>query len=191
MQNQNVWVGLVIVIVLGVAGWWWYSSTQDAAIDTGANATSTTTTTRTPARTVANSSSDVATIVASLSGTSQFSSLFASTGIGATIVPQASGKYTVFVPTDGAFSQLPAGTISSMTAAEKKRLVQYHVVSGTAIDVDALTAGYKTALSGDPLNFKYGPERIPMVNSAIVIAQYNGSNGTVYLIDNVLIPPQQ
>ncbi|HEY4525456.1 MAG TPA: fasciclin domain-containing protein, partial [Candidatus Paceibacterota bacterium] len=157
MQNQNVWVGLVIVIVLGAAGWWWYSSTQDAAIDTGANATSTTTTTRTPARTVANSSSDVATIVASLSGTSQFSSLFASTGIGATIVPQASGKYTVFVPTDGAFSQLPAGTISSMTAAEKKRLVQYHVVSGTAIDVDALTAGYKTALSGDPLNFKYGP----------------------------------
>ncbi len=30
-----------------------------------------------------------------------------------------------------------------------------------------------------------------MVNSAIVITEYMGKNGIVYLIDNVLLPPKK
>ncbi|MFA7309665.1 MAG: fasciclin domain-containing protein [Candidatus Paceibacterota bacterium] len=201
--NKGVWTGLIVIVVIAALGLWWLSSRQpvDTSTDiststaTGANGAAGGTgatgagTGNTTGRPVTNSNSDVASIVAGLSGTSEFSALFKSTGVAATIVPQAGGKYTIFVPTNGAFSQLPAGTISKMTSAEKKRLVQYHVVSGRAIDTNAQVAGQIQALSGDALNFSYGANRIPMVNSSIVIAQYNGSNGTVYLIDNVLLPP--
>jgi|GEM_PF-748863 len=212
-ENKGIWIGAVVIVVLGALGLWWVSSglpmntstgtdnsgaqvatTSNNGSNTGSNSGSTGgtgTTGGTTGRPVTASNSDVASIVASLSGFTQFKSLFASTGIGATITPQAGGKYTIFVPTDGAVSQLPAGTIANMTAAEKKRLIQYHVVSGRAIDADAQVAGQIQALSGDALNFNYGTNKIPMVNSAIIVAQYNGTNGTVYVIDNVLLPPKK
>ncbi len=199
-----MWIGFIAIVVVAALGLWWVSSRQpiDTSTDTGNGATATTTAsggttgatgtgTTGTGRAVTTSNKDVASIVAGLSGASQFQSLFASTGVGATINPKSTSKYTIFVPTDGSVSQLPAGTISGLSAAEKKRLVQYHVVSGRAIDADAQVAGQIQALSGDALNFQYGTNKIPMVNSAIVIAQYNGTNGTVYVIDNVLLPPKK
>lgn len=208
MQNsKGLWVGVVVVVVLGALLFWWASTGLSFSTWTGLSERSATTTTATSTdtqntgtqgtqqtgtgRTVNTSNQDVASIVAGLSGASQFKALFSSTGIGATINPKSVSKYTIFVPTDGAISQLTPGTITNLTAAEKKRLIQYHVISGRAIDADALTAGQVTALSGDPLNFNYGANRIPMVNSSIIVAQYNGTNGTVYVIDNVLLPPKK
>jgi uncharacterized surface protein with fasciclin (FAS1) repeats len=54
-----------------------------------------------------------------------------------------------------------------------------------------MTAGSIEALSRDVLNFSYGPTKIPMVNSAIVVTQYEGTNGVVIVIDNVLLPPKK
>ena len=199
-SSRGIWVGVVVVVLIAALGLWWYSSRlvdTSMTTDTAATTTVATTTGSTSTGTtgtaaiipVTKSANDVVSIVAGLSGVSQFNSIFHSTGIAATITPQTGGKYTSFVPTNGAISQLPAGTISKLTAAELKRLVQYHVISGRAIDTTAQVAGQIQALSGDALNFNYGTNKIPMVNSAIIIAQYNGSNGTVYLIDNVLLPP--
>lgn len=212
MQNSRTfWVGVVVVVVLGALVYWWASSGLPLSTWTGLgerNATSTaatsTDTTNTGTQvtgtgsgsnaggsTINTSDKDVASIVASLPNASQFKSLFASTGVGATINPKSVSKYTIFVPTDSSIAQLAPGTISGLSAAEKKRLIQYHVISGRAIDTEALTAGQVTALSGDPLNFNFGANGIPMVNSAIIITQYNGTNGTVYVIDNVLLPPKK
>lgn len=206
-SNRGLWIGIVVVVVLVALGLWWYSSSiSDNTMTTDTTATTTTattTTTNTGTGTtgstgtsgsaavipVTQSANDVVSIVNGLSGVSQFNSLFHSTGIAATINPKSTTKYTIFVPTNGAISQLPAGTISKLSATELKRLVQYHVISGRAIDTTSQTAGQIQALSGDALNFNYGTNKIPMVNSSIIIAQYNGSNGTVYLVDNVLLPP--
>lgn len=201
-NNKTFWVGAVIIIVVGALMYWWVSSglplstwigLAQKRADTAATSTqnSGTANTGSSGPTVSTSKQDVASIVASLQGASQFKSLFVSTGVSATINPRSVSKYTIFVPTDGAISQLPRGTITGLSAAEKKRLVQYHVISGQAIDVDAQVSGQMQALSGDTLNFTYGENGIPMVNSAIIVAQYNGSNGTVYVIDNVLLPPQR
>lgn len=197
-SNKGMWVGGVVVLVLAALVVWWIMDRRplSSATDAGSVATTTEETVSTkPTGTTGNVSKvsranqSVSTIVAGLSGTSQFNALFSSTGVGASL--SSTGKYTVFVPTNGAFSQLPGGTISGMTAAEKKRLVQYHVVTGRAIDVDAEVSGTINALSGDALNFAYGPDKIPLVNSAIVISEYVGKNGIVYLIDNVLLPPKK
>lgn len=203
-KRGGVWPIIVGACVVAALGLWWIaagvpldswtpfvggthaSSTPEAAASSTASAA--------PGHvTVVRGSkkTDVAAIVASIPEASRFNSLFRSSGVAATIGTGSGSSYTVFVPTNGAFAQLPAGTVSDMSTAEKLRLIQYHVVSGRAIDVDALRAGTVEALSRDALNFSFGTDNIPMVNSAIVVARYEGKNGVVYLIDNVLLPPKK
>jgi uncharacterized surface protein with fasciclin (FAS1) repeats len=192
-MNQNkgvwVWVVVIVVVILIVLGLWWVSANQsvNSATDMATSTSATSTSTGGPAVTD-RSSDSVTAIVASLGNVSEFQSLFSSTGVGGSL--SAGGKYTIFVPTDSAFSNVTKGTITSMTSAQLKRLVQYHVVAGREVQVGTQTLGVIQALSGDPLNFS-DTNNIPTVNSAIVVAEYKGSNGIVYVINNVLIPPQK
>jgi len=133
--------------------------------------------------------STVATVAQNLPNTSQFKALFKSTSVATSLTGK--GPYTIFVPTNGAFSQLPPGTITKMTDAQKLRFMQYHIIDGRMIDAQAQVAGTIEAMSGDVLNFSFGADQIPLVNSAIFIHKYEASNGVVYLIDNVLLPPQR
>lgn len=197
-DNRIMWVAIVIIIILGALGYWWAASGLPLSswVGFGTRATSTVATSTTAEQSstangpvVSTTNQDVASIVAGLSGATQFKSWFASTGVSATITKNAANKYTIFVPTDGSVGQLTPGTITNLSAVEKKRLVQYHIISGRAVDTDAQAAGQMQALSGDVLNFNFGENGIPMVNSSLIVAQYNGTNGTVYLIDNVLLPP--
>ncbi len=187
-KNRDVWIGVIALVVIGGLGiWWLMSNGSSSPTSTTATTTTTTTTTVQGPQTIDRSSQSVVAIAESISGASDFASWLSSTGVAAMLT--GPGPYTIFVPTDGSVSQLPTGTISGLSAAAKKRLVEYHIVSGRAIDVTAQTAGTIQALSGDSLNFSDNATNIPMVNSAIAITEYKGSNGVVYLIDNVLIPP--
>ncbi len=201
-HNKGVWVGVVSLIVIAALGLWWLSSSRPLGSifqmgsttesqQTGSAVASSTGQSVTVKKDTSTKNKDVATIVRELKNGSTFNGYFRSTGIAATINPKSVSKYTVFVPTNGAFAQLPPGTVSEMSAEEKKRLIQYHVVSGRAVDLDQMTAGTIEALSRDVLNFSYGVDKIPMVNSAIVITQYQGTNGVVIVIDNVLLPPKK
>lgn len=128
----------------------------------------------------------VAQVVAQIDA-SEFASLFSEANGGALV--SGSGKFTIFVPTNGAMNRLPKGTVSRMTASEKARLVAYHVIRDRALDTDALVAGSVQTVSGDALNVSLGVNNVPLIGSAIVITQYNCKNGVVYTINNVLLPP--
>lgn len=130
----------------------------------------------------------VTSIAEGLPDATRFASLLQNTGVDKLI---ASGQpYTVFVPTDRALRQLPAGMLSAMTPLELKRLVEYHVVLGRAIDVNAVDNGSATALSKDALNFSVNQGDLSArVNSSVVLEAYKGKNGIVYLINSVLLPP--
>jgi uncharacterized surface protein with fasciclin (FAS1) repeats len=198
--NTGVWVGVIGIILVALFAWWLVATAPKVPTDTGiySNATSTDTTAGTSGSTsggqatqgvprATRSNASVAAIAQSISGSSTFGSWFASTGVAAEVTGK--GPYTVFVPTNGSISQLTPGTFTNLSAAEKKRFVEYHVIKGKALDADALVAGQEMALSRDVLNISYGADKIPMVNSAIIIAAYQGNNGIVYVIDNALIPP--
>ncbi len=130
----------------------------------------------------------VAQVVASLSGVSEFQSAFVSTGVSASLTGK--GPYTVFVPTDTGYNLVKPGTITGMSAAEFKRFVQYHVVSGRALDLDALQNGTIQALSKDTLNFAVQKSTgFVQVNSSFAVTAYKASNGIVYVINQPLIPP--
>lgn len=113
------------------------------------------------------------------------------------------GPFTVFAPTDTAFSYLPDGVASSLMQDEnKKQLVKVltaHVIPGTitASDLMAALEGQSTysatTVSGDTLTFY-------KIGDAIRVADENGtlakietadvmqSNGVVHVVNSVLVP---
>lgn len=128
-------------------------------------------------------------VASRLSGTRTFTSLLDSTGVGASL--SGAGPYTVFVPSDTAFGQMGSNFLSLMSATQKKRLAQYHVIAGKALDLDAVSSGNHAALSKDLLNFNVKLESmVAYVNSGYSISQHKASNGIVYVISSVLVPPQ-
>ncbi|HEV3245325.1 MAG TPA: fasciclin domain-containing protein [Candidatus Paceibacterota bacterium] len=191
-NNRGVWIGVIAIVVVAALGWWWIAANQGITIPPGSTAATSTAATSTSggsAPAVTNRNGDtVKAIVASLPSASQYESLFTSTDVASSI--GSGGQFTIFVPTNTAFANLPKGTLSKMTAAQLKRLVQYSIVNGRAIQPGAQMAGAVQSYSGDPLNFT-DLNNIPMVNSSIIIAEYKGSNGVVYLINAVLLPPQK
>jgi uncharacterized surface protein with fasciclin (FAS1) repeats len=192
LQNSTTkWIiGAAVILVLAL-GLWWFASRQSAAPQQPVTTTTTDSETSGPGQvTVNTTTSDVATVIASVSNGATFASYLSSTGVGATL--SGKGPYTVFVSTDGAFSRLAPGTISAMTAAERKRMVQYHVVVGKRLDVDAVNSGQVQALSKDTLNFQVDTAKGAVyVNSGYVLKAYKATNGIVYVINSVLIPPKQ
>jgi len=102
------------------------------------------------------------------------------------------GPFTVFAPTNAAFDLLPKGTLDDLLKPENKDklrdILEYHVYVGVL----------KDALMGDGM--KYGMvngQNITLgnkdgkmtVNGATIIATVPASNGIVYVIDGVLLPP--
>ena len=104
---------------------------------------------------------------------------------------QGEGPFTVFAPTDDAFTA--AGIdLAALDNDEGKAaltdILLYHVVSG-AVPSSAVTDGMvAAAVNGDDLTFTVGNG--VMVNDAnVVLADVMASNGIIHVIDKVLIPP--
>ena len=114
-KSGKTWIGAVALIVIVSLGLWWISTGMPLNISIGGNQAATTTGatstsgTKSPITRTSRSSTDIVSIIAGLSGASQFNTQFKATGVAASI--SATGKYTIFVPTNGAFAQLPVGTI--------------------------------------------------------------------------------
>ena len=186
-ENKGMWLGGLALLIVAVLGLWWFSASRSGIIGVDSAATSTTGANTAVSR-VDRSSSDVVSIAQSISGASTFGGWLNSSGVAAQITGK--GPYTIFVPTDAAVAKLKAGTFTNLSAAGKTRFVQYYIVKGRAIDVDAQVSGTIPALSGDDLNFD-NTNNIPLVNSGIVTAQYKASNGMVYVINTALVPPEK
>jgi uncharacterized surface protein with fasciclin (FAS1) repeats len=104
------------------------------------------------------------------------------------------GPFTVFAPTDAAFAKLPAGTVENLVKPENKatlqNILEYHVYVG-AIREDYVQDGMtlnQVNLDNVTLNKKDGKIT---VNGANVLGVVKASNGVVYVIDAVLLPPDK
>lgn len=194
-----MWVGSVFLVILAAFVAWALSASKpiDYAIGNSTSqsheSTQSSTTTRLAAQGVAHASpkktrgKTVGDIIASLSGASRFEAMLRASGVSQALTKQ--GSYTVFVPVNRAFTGVSSVALAGLSRTEEKRLVEYHVVEGRALDVTAQTSGAIGALSGDQLNFMN--QGVPIVNNSRIVAEYEGSNGIVYLVDNVLLPPQR
>jgi uncharacterized surface protein with fasciclin (FAS1) repeats len=117
---------------------------------------------------------------------------------------KSTGPFTVFAPTNNAFSMLPAGTVDTLLKPENKgtltQVLTYHVVPGrvdAASLVQQIQAGggkamLKTA-SGGTLTATMRGQNVVITdvkgNAAVVtIADVMQSNGVIHVVDKVLLP---
>lgn len=180
-------IGLVVLaIIIIFAAKSMNNGSSGLATSTDNNAT-TTPTTAYVVPSENRSTETVFSVAESLSGSSQFAALLKSTGVDKSL---GTTTYTVFVPTDIAWNKAPKASVSGLTAAQKKRLAEYHIIVGRSVDTDAMKFGTIQAMSNDALNFSVvGNDKTPNVNSSSIVRQYKAKNGIVYVIDAVLLPP--
>lgn len=117
---------------------------------------------------------------------------------------QSAGPFTVFAPTNSAFSMLPAGTVDNLLMASSKpaltTVLTYHVISGkyNAVDIAKLikagngTAQLKT-VAGKNLWIMMEGKKIAIKDESgnvayVTIKDVNQSNGVIHVIDHVLLP---
>jgi len=103
------------------------------------------------------------------------------------------GPFTVFAPVNAAFDKLPAGTVNGLMKEDKKadlqNILQYHVAVGV-MKKENFTDGQKVGMAnGDDIIVTVKDGKVMLNNSATIIASIPASNGIVYVIDAVLLPP--
>jgi uncharacterized surface protein with fasciclin (FAS1) repeats len=103
------------------------------------------------------------------------------------------GPFTVFAPTNAAFDKLPAGTVEGLLKPEKKDaltdILQYHVSVGVFKE-DMLQDGQSIGqVNGGNITISKKDGKLMLNGVANVIATVPASNGIVYVIDAVLLPP--
>jgi uncharacterized surface protein with fasciclin (FAS1) repeats len=117
---------------------------------------------------------------------------------------QTAGPFTVFAPTNAAFSKLPAGTVETLLKPENKALLTgiltYHVVAGK-LDAKTIEAKIKeskgkaelTTVAGGKLwvvkkdgKFWLKDEKGGM--ATVTIGDVYQSNGVIHVIDAVVLP---
>ena len=104
------------------------------------------------------------------------------------------GPFTIFAPTNDAFAKIPAATLNSVMAdptGALTKILTYHVISGKSLNAQELAdAGTeKTVEGGDVKIAKAGDTININGTSAVVCGNVKVGNGTVQIIDTVLMPP--
>lgn len=106
---------------------------------------------------------------------------------------QGEGPFTVFAPTDDAFAKLPKGTVENLLKPENKdklaAILKYHVVLGSVKLAKALEVGPAKTVLGPNVAIKFADGRVKVGTATLVTADIEASNGTIHVIDSVLLPP--
>ncbi|MBW4560729.1 MAG: fasciclin domain-containing protein [Mojavia pulchra JT2-VF2] len=106
---------------------------------------------------------------------------------------QGNNNFTIFAPTDAAFSKLPQDAVQDLLKPENKevlvKILTYHVVPGRVLASD-LKSGEVKSIEGGAINIKVDPTTGVKVNEANVTQpDITGSNGVIHAIDQVILPP--
>ena len=107
-------------------------------------------------------------------------------------VLKGAGPFTLFAPTDAAFSRLPAGLLDELLdPAASDRLaavLRHHVVKGLVPAADVATFSAITPLQGPPLVVSTSRSGIAVGGADIITTDLDASNGVIHVVDRVLLP---
>lgn len=186
-KKKVLLIVFLIAFILVAAGLTWY------IFNGGKNTDNTTESTVKTEKSTSSSSKDLASYISSKDELSKFNKLLYTTGESETLKSTATG-YIVFAPTNEAFKMLPAGYYDSLLTADKKAIAtditKYHIVVATN---DQITSGQKLKTTEGQevlVEIKDGNYYFTSAkgDKATAIKVQKTSNGTLYIIDKVLLP---
>ena len=145
---------------------------------------------------------DVTKILGKAGGFSVFIRLLKSTGVSDQLYGQLNNSnngFTIFAPTDAAFSSLKAGTINSLSDLQKTQLVQFHILNTvvTLSNFQTLsnpvpTEAGDTSAGEFPLTVTTAGNQVNissvLVNTTLGGTVYSDSQLDIYQVDQVLLP---
>lgn len=103
------------------------------------------------------------------------------------------GPFTVFAPTDEAFSRIDENTLTTLLEEPGhetlRRILAHHVVAGELDAASLVNRESVETLAGTTLMLEVARDRLIVGDAVVESADINASNGIVHLIDRVLLPP--
>lgn len=98
--------------------------------------------------------------------------------------------YTVLAPTNAAFAAVPAKTLNELTAdpAKLKAVLSYHVLPGNTPSAEIKTGNAKT-VNGADIGLSRAGTFVTAEDAVVEQPDLVASNGTVLVVDRVLMPP--
>lgn len=103
------------------------------------------------------------------------------------------GPFTVFAPTNDAFNKLPAGTVEGLMKDEKKadlqNILEYHVAVGVYKTENMQDGQVINMANLENITLSVKDGKVMVNGTANVVATIPASNGIIYVIDAVLLPP--
>lgn len=183
-------VAVVLAIAVAVGAVVWFVNREDASTTTqSAQSTS-----QSNQQTAAQQKD----IVATASSTSSLSTLVSAVqAAGLVETLQGTGPYTVLAPTNDAFAKLPAGTLDTLLLPESKSqlsgILTYHVISGDVLSSQLTNGQIVPTVNGQNLTVEITDGKVYFVDAKggkamVTTADIATSNGTVHIIDSVLLP---
>ncbi len=102
------------------------------------------------------------------------------------------GPFTVFAPTDEAFSKVPKTALEALAhdPEKLKRVLTYHVIKGNVLAADAIKLDGKAAdtVAKVKLPIKVKDGIVFVGKAKVVKTDIKATNGVIHVIDTVLIP---
>lgn len=105
---------------------------------------------------------------------------------------KGTGPFTVFAPTDEAFSKLPPGTVESLLKPENKKqlaaVLTYHVVAGKVAAKQVVGLKGARTLNGQRADIVVSGGSVTVDKANVVKTDIECSNGIIHVIDSVILP---
>jgi uncharacterized surface protein with fasciclin (FAS1) repeats len=105
---------------------------------------------------------------------------------------QGEGPYTVFAPTNDAFTAVGQDTLDTLLAPSGKDqltdILTYHVVEGDLMAADLSDGQTVKTVQGQELTVSVAGDEVKVGDATVVSPDVDASNGTVHVIDKVLQP---
>jgi len=102
------------------------------------------------------------------------------------------GPFTVFAPTDEAFSKLPAGTVETLLKPENKAklasILTYHVVPSKVMAADVVKLTGAKTVQGQQVDVKVDGPTVMVDGATVTAVDIACDNGVIHVIDSVILP---
>jgi len=105
---------------------------------------------------------------------------------------KSKGPFTVFAPTDKAFSKLPKEAVADLLKPENKdklvAILTYHVVPGKVMAADAVKLDEAKTVQGGKITIKVKGDTVMIDEAKVLKTDIETSNGVIHVIDSVIMP---